>query len=462
MLGFFITLLGQSVLSGEALALVDGIVELGVGIAHLPAVDVKLEALDLGRVIGLFLGQRADLDGMVHDEGGLDHLVFAELVEEEVDDVALLVTVLILDVALVGQLLGLFISSDLVKIDAGLFLDGVDHGQAAERLAQVDLGAVIGDGSGSADFLGQEAVHVLGQIHHAVVVGVGLIELHEGELGVMTGVKAFVAEDTTDLIDALEAADDQALEVELQGNAELEVLVQGVEMGLEGARCSAAGVGDQHGCLDLHEVTLCKEAADAGNNLRALDEDVAGSVAHDQVDVALAIAHIGVLQAVELLRQGSQRLGQQGQLFSMDRDLTGLGLEDKALDTDDIADIHLLEALVGILADLVAGDVDLDAAVSVLDIAERGLAHNALEHHAAGDGDILAFEFLGVVADFHAVVGLVVFDDLERIVPGSLELRQLVAADLLQQRISMSIVCRSSIIHSVFLLVLYISGRAVE
>ncbi len=98
-LGLFIALLGQSVLGGEALALVDGIVELGVGVAHLPAVDVELEALDLGRIVGLFLGQRADLDRMVHNEGGLDHLVFAELVEEEVDDVALLVAVLILDVA---------------------------------------------------------------------------------------------------------------------------------------------------------------------------------------------------------------------------------------------------------------------------------------------------------------------------------------------------------------------------
>ena len=163
---------------------------------------------------------------MVHDEGGLDHLVFAELVEEEVDDVALLVAVLILDVALVGKLLGFFIGGDLVEVDAGLFLDGVDHGQAAERLAEVDLGAVVGDGGGAADFLGQEAVHVLGQIHHAVVVGVGLVELHEGELRVVTGVKALIAENAADLIDALEAADDQALEVELQGNAELEVLVE--------------------------------------------------------------------------------------------------------------------------------------------------------------------------------------------------------------------------------------------
>ena len=433
-LGLFVALLGEGVLGGEALALVDGVVELGVGVAHLPAVDVELEALDLGRVAGLFLGQRADLDGMVHDEGGLDHLVLAELVEEEVDDVALLVAVLIFDVALVGQLLGLFVGGDLVEVDAGLFLDGVDHGQAAEGLAEVDLGAVVGDGGGAADLLGQEAVHVLGQVHHAVVVGVGLVELHEGELGIVAGVKTLVAEDAADLIDPLESADDEALEVELQGNAELEVLVQGVEVGLEGAGRSAAGVGDQHGGLDLHEVAVREEAADACDDLRAFHEDFAGGVTHDEVDVALAIAHVGVLEAVEFLRQGGQGLGQESELLGVDGDLAGLGLEDKALDADDVADVHSLEALVGFLADLVAGDVDLDAAVSVLDVAEGGLAHDALEHHAACDGDVLVLELVEVLFDLLTVVGLVIFDDQERVVSGSLQLCQLVAADFLQLR----------------------------
>ena len=57
MLGFFVALLGQGILGGKALALVDGIIELGIGVAHLPAIDVEFEALDLGRIIGLFLGQ---------------------------------------------------------------------------------------------------------------------------------------------------------------------------------------------------------------------------------------------------------------------------------------------------------------------------------------------------------------------------------------------------------------------
>ena len=49
--------------------------------------------------------------------------------------------------------------------------------------------------------------------HHGVVVGVGLVELEHGEFGVVLDVYAFVAEVVADFVDALEAADDEALEV---------------------------------------------------------------------------------------------------------------------------------------------------------------------------------------------------------------------------------------------------------
>jgi hypothetical protein len=68
-------------------------------------------------------------------------------------------------------------------------------------------------------------------------------------------------------------------------------------------------------------------------------------------------------------------------------------------------------------ADGVLRDVELDAARGVLQRGEAGLAHHALEHHAAGDGDLdlLRLEFVvgrlavpevqvgGVVAGFEVV-----------------------------------------------------------
>ncbi len=57
-LSLFIAGGGVGVLSGETLALVDGVVELGVGVAHLPGVDEELETLYLLGICGLLLGKR--------------------------------------------------------------------------------------------------------------------------------------------------------------------------------------------------------------------------------------------------------------------------------------------------------------------------------------------------------------------------------------------------------------------
>ena len=54
---------------------------------------------------------------------------------------------------------------------------------------------------------------MLGEGHHPVVVLIADIELHAGELGVVGLVHALVAEVLAHLIDALEAAYDEPLEV---------------------------------------------------------------------------------------------------------------------------------------------------------------------------------------------------------------------------------------------------------
>ena len=64
---------------------------------------------------------------------------------------------------------------------------------------------------GAVDLLRYAAVHRLGQIHHAVIVGICLIQLHERELGIMAGIETLVAEYASDLIHSLKTADDQTL-----------------------------------------------------------------------------------------------------------------------------------------------------------------------------------------------------------------------------------------------------------
>ncbi len=137
--------------------------------------------------------------------------------------------------------------------------------------------------------------------------------------------------------------------------------------------------------------------ADRGDDAAAGEEGEARFLVHDQVDVALAVLQFLVGEAVELVRQRAQRLGQQADFGGLDGQFAGLGLHQGADDAEDVAEIPGLEVGIDILAEPVAGDVDLDAAGEILQRRERGLAHDALEHHAAGhlDLDRQAFQFFG-------------------------------------------------------------------
>ena len=96
--------------------------------------------------------------------------------------------------------------------------------------------------------------------HDVVVVGVGLVPLEHRELGVVLEADALVAEVLADLVDALEAADDAALEVELGGDAQVEVALELVVVGHEGPRHGAAVERLQDGRLDLDEAALVEKA----------------------------------------------------------------------------------------------------------------------------------------------------------------------------------------------------------
>ena len=73
---------------------------------------------------------------------------------------------------------------------------------------------------------------------------------------------ALVAEVLADLVDALEAADDQALEVELGGDPQVERLVELVVVRRERPRERAAVARLQDRRLDLDEAVLVERAAD--------------------------------------------------------------------------------------------------------------------------------------------------------------------------------------------------------
>ena len=97
---------------------------------------------------------------------------------------------------------------------------------APPRRRQVDLPRV-------ADLRGHERDQPLAARGDVLVVGVRLVELEHRELGVVGRVDALVAEVLAELVHALEAADDQPLEVELGRDPQVELAVQRVVVGRE-------------------------------------------------------------------------------------------------------------------------------------------------------------------------------------------------------------------------------------
>ena len=240
---------------------------------------------------------------MIHDECRLDQLFLTVLLEEEVDDITFLMTVLILDMMLVSKFLCCLIICYFVKIDSCIFLDGIVHGQTCERLTKIDLNTIVGNLCGTADFLCKVTEHGLCQFHHSFIISICLIKLHQSELRIVTGVNTLVTEYTADLVNSLKSADDQSLKIKLQGNTKLNIFVQRIIMCLKRSCSGTTGVGNQHWCLNFHEVTSCKEVTDLFDDLGTFDEYILAVLVHDKIHISLTITSICICQPVEFLRK---------------------------------------------------------------------------------------------------------------------------------------------------------------
>ena len=246
-------------------------------------------------------------------------------------------------------------------------------------------------------------IKFFGERHQIVIIRIGLIELQHGELGVVLGADAFVAEVAVDLVDAVEAADDQALEVQLRRDAQKEVHIEGVVVGGEGPRRRAAGDLLHHRRFDFEIAATVKELAQGLESLSALDEDFAGVEIGEEVHVTLAVAQLDVGQAVKFFRQGEHGLGQEGERLDVDGQLIGPRAEEVAGDADVVAHVEELVEGKGLVADSVLADVDLQALAALLERGEAGLALGADGHDASrdGDGHAWGFQRLGGLASSH-------------------------------------------------------------
>ena len=261
-------------------------------------------------------------------------------------------------------------------------------------------------------------------------IGVSLVQLHGGELRVVLGIHALVAENPADLVHPIHAAHNEPLQGQFRGDAHVHIDIQRVVVGDKGTGGSAAGDGVQHGGLHLNVAHAVQIVAQVLDELGADDKIPLDLGIHHQVNVALTETGFLVGQTVEFIGQGQQGLAQQGDDLGADGNFLGLRLEDLALHADDVANVILLEAVVFFLAQLVDLHEDLDAAGAILQIAEHDLALTALAHQTSRDLDGLALEGFVVGLDGSGIGIEIEFRLDEGVAPLGLKRRQLFPPDL--------------------------------
>src|SRR6185312_1107059 len=153
---------------------------------------------------------------------------------------------------------------------------------------------------------------------------------------------ALVPEDAADLVDLLEPADDQPLEIELTASdAEIDVLVELVRVGRERTGERAAVVGLQRRGLDFEEPVGVEVVADRLDHARTEDEVGPRLLVHQQVEIAAPVALLDVGQPVE--RVGERRADAREDLEVVDdeRRLTATTLRRLAGRADDVAEVDV-------------------------------------------------------------------------------------------------------------------------
>ena len=144
-----------------------------------------------------------------------------------------------------------------------------------------------------------------------VVVGVSLVGLQQRELRVVAEIHSLVAKGPTQLEHPLDATDAQPLEVQLRGDAQIEVEVVGVDVGEERTCVGATVDLLQDRGLDLQKALADQCFANRMQDAAAGPDQVARLGVDGQVDIAGAHPRLLVGQPLPLVGQRAQALADQ-------------------------------------------------------------------------------------------------------------------------------------------------------
>jgi hypothetical protein len=193
---------------------------------------------------------------------------------------------------------------------------------------------------------------------------------------------AFVAITTADFVDAFEAADEQPLQVQLRRDPQKEREIERVVMGAEGTCRRATHQRVQRRRLHLEEAVAIQKITQPLHDQSARTDDRGGRRVRDEVDVAVAIAEVGVGHAVPLVGQRPERLREHAQLAELERKLPGLRDHRAPSRLDVIGDVELVERDERLAHRVLLGE-ELNFAAAVAEPEEAGLAEAAPRDDAA-------------------------------------------------------------------------------
>src|SRR5690606_2976839 len=285
------------------------------------------------------------------------------------------------------------------RVETAVHLQRLEERQAAVRRREIDRVTVERNGPRAVQRVDDCDQHLLDQVHHVAVVGERLVQLEHGELGVVRAVDPLVPEVLADLVHPLESADDQALQVQLVRDAQVERHVERVVMRREWTRGRTTVQRLEDRRLDFDEPALVEEAADRRDDARAQHEYAPHLRVYGQAGVALAVALLDVGEpvmdaaltrlGVHLLlaeRQRPDRLREQLEVAHLHRHLAHARPEDAPLDTNPVADVEEVEKGEAV-AQVPAAEVELDATLAVREVREQRLAVRAQRDQPSAQAD---------------------------------------------------------------------------
>ena len=107
---------------------------------------------------------------------------------------------------------------------------------------------------------------------------------------------AFVAEVAADLVDRVNATDQQTLQIQLETDAQIQVLMQLIVVGDKRPRGRAAVKRLQDGRFHLQHTLSVQEVAQRFDRPRPLHKHIAHGSIHRQIGIALPIARFDVFK----------------------------------------------------------------------------------------------------------------------------------------------------------------------